>query len=155
VEIQDVLKKTYLFYTLDDDELKQLSQRARLQSFGKGEEIFAEGSAGGSLYIIKDGKVNVEKTLSDGVDAVLVELGQYFFFGEISLFDGGKRSATVTAVEPTECVIIDKPDFWEAMMANPVSAHKVYRAILSFHSNSIRRANERFRSFLGQALDNI
>ncbi len=155
MDIPDVLKKTYLFYTLNNEELAQLAAKARSESFDKGQVIFREGDEGGSLYIIRSGKVNVEKNLSQGVDAVLVQLGQFFFFGEISLFDGGKRSATVSAVEPTECLILDKAAFWAAMMANPQSAHKVYRAILSFHSNAIRRANERFRNFLGQALDNI
>lgn len=155
MDITEVLKKTYLFYTLDDDELRLLSEKTSTSSFDKGEVVFREGDEGGPLHIIRTGKVCVEKSLSPGVDAKLVQLGQFFFFGEISLFDGGKRSATVTAVEPTECLLIDKTAFWETMMANPHSAHKVYRAILSFHSNAIRRANERFRNFLGQALDNV
>jgi CRP/FNR family cyclic AMP-dependent transcriptional regulator len=156
VEIKDVLKKTYLFYTLDSGELEILARSARVEKFPKGQLIFDEGEEGGPLYVIKSGRVSIRKALDEeGQRSQLAELGQYFFFGEISLFDGGKRSASVEAVEDTECVIIEKSDFWAAMMANPASAHKVYRAILSVHSNAIRRANERFRDFLGTALGNI
>jgi CRP-like cAMP-binding protein len=156
VEIKDVLKKTYLFYTLDPGELEILAGSARLEKFPKGHVIFDEGDEGGPLYIVKSGRVSIKKALDeDGQRSQLAELGQYFFFGEISLFDGGKRSASVEAVEDTECVIIEKSDFWAAMMANPASAHKVYRAILSVHSNAIRRANDRFREFLGTALGDI
>lgn len=156
MEIKDVLKKTYLFYTLDSDELEILARSARVDTFPKGRLIFDEGAEGGPLYIIKSGRVCIKKALDEeGQRSQLAELGQYFFFGEISLFDGGKRSASVEAVEDTECVIIEKSDFWAAMMANPASAHKVYRAILSVHSNAIRRANDRFREFLGTALGDI
>ena len=113
------------------------------------------GDEGGPLYVIKSGRVSIKKFLDEGQRSQLVELGQHFFFGEISLFDGGKRSASVEAVEDTQCIIIEKSDFWAAMMADPASAHKVYRAILSVHSNAIRRANERFREFLGSALGDI
>lgn len=156
MEIKDVLKKTYLFYTLDSDELDILARSARLEKFPKGRVIFDEGDEGGPLYVVKSGRVSIKKSLDEeGQRSQLAELGQYFFFGEISLFDGGKRSASVEAVEDTECVIIEKSDFWAAMMANPASAHKVYRAILSVHSNAIRRANDRFREFLGTALGDI
>jgi CRP-like cAMP-binding protein len=156
VEIRDVLKKTYLFYTLDSGELETLARSARLETFPKGRVIFDEGDEGGPLYVVKSGRVSIKKSLDEeGQRSQLAELGQYFFFGEISLFDGGKRSASVEAVEDTECVIIEKSDFWAAMMANPASAHKVYRAILSVHSNAIRRANDRFREFLGTALGDI
>jgi CRP-like cAMP-binding protein len=156
VEVTEVLKKTYIFYTLEDDELEILARSARTETFPKGSLIFDEGVEGGPLYIIKSGRVSIKKTLDEqGQRSQLAELGQYFFFGEISLFDGGKRSASVEAVEDTECVIIEKGDFWAAMMANPASAHKVYRAILSVHSNAIRRANERFREFLGSALGDV
>ncbi len=155
MDVKDILKKTYLFYTLDDDELDLLARSVRKETFPKGHLIFDEGDEGGPLYIIKSGRVSIKKILDEGTKSNLAELGQYFFFGEISLFDGGKRSASVEAVEETECIIIDKCDFWAAMMTNPVSAHKVYRAILSVHSNAIRRANERFRDFLGSALGNL
>lgn len=155
MDVKDILKKTYIFYTLEDDELELLARSARKETFPKGRLIFDDGDEGGPLYIIKSGKVSIKKILDEGTKTNLAELGQYFFFGEISLFDGGKRSASVEAVEDTECIIIEKSDFWAAMMANPVSAHKVYRAILSVHSNAIRRANERFRDFLGDALGDI
>ncbi len=155
MDVKDILKKTYLFYTLDDDELDLLARSVRKETYPKGHLIFDEGDEGGPLYIIKSGRVSIKKILDEGTKSNLAELGQYFFFGEISLFDGGKRSASVEAVEETECIIIEKSDFWAAMTANPVSAHKVYRAILSVHSNAIRRANERFRDFLGSALGNL
>lgn len=155
MDVKDILKKTYIFYTLEDDELDLLARSVRKVTFPKGHLIFDEGDEGGPLYIIKSGRVSIKKILDEGTKSNLVELGQYFFFGEISLFDGGKRSASVEAVEDTECLIIDKCDFWAAMMTSPVSAHKVYRAILSVHSNAIRRANERFRDFLGTALGDV
>jgi len=156
MEIKDVLKKTYLFHTLDDEELELLAARARVERFPKGSLIFDEGDDGGPLYVIKTGRVSIAKALDEqGQRSQLTELGQHFFFGEISLFDGGTRSASVEALEDTECVIIGKEEFWAAMSANPASAHKVYRAILSVHSNAIRRANERFREFLGSALGGV
>ncbi len=155
MNIAEVLKKTYVFYTLTDDELEVLSQHAREVDFPKDSVIFREGDDGGSLYVVKSGKIVVKKSLGEGREVNLVDLTQFFFFGEISLFDGGKRSATCTAAEDSSCIVIEKPDFWAAMRANPLSAHKVYRAILSVHSNAIRRANDRFKKFLGQALDNV
>lgn len=151
----EVLKKTYIFYTLTDDELAVLSEHAQVVDFPKDSVIFREGDDGGSLYVVKSGKIAVKKSLGEGREANLVDLTQFFFFGEISLFDGGKRSATCIAAEDSVCIVLEKADFWATMLANPLSAHKVYRAILSVHTNAIRRANDRFRKFLGQALDNV
>src|SRR6478752_7073728 len=64
----------------------------------RGEVLFHEGDEGDKLYIVTEGKVKLGRTSSDGRENLLAIQGPGQMFGELSLFDPGPRSATVTAV---------------------------------------------------------
>lgn len=74
--------------------------------FKAGEIIFREGDVAAAFYVIRSGKVRITRG-----DTVLDEMGRNAFFGEMALIDEAPRSATATALEPTECVEIGGEDF--------------------------------------------
>ncbi len=67
-----------------------------VKKFADGQVIFHQGDASGDMYVIRDGAVTVSRT-EDGTETVLATLKAGDFFGEMSLFDGKPRSATVKA----------------------------------------------------------
>ncbi len=84
--------------------------------FAAGEEIFRMGDRGRNAYIIERGKVEVSVT-RDGENVVIAELGEGEIFGEMSMIDDAPRSATVTATEDIEVVVIQHSRFLKPLTA--------------------------------------
>ncbi len=97
----DVLRQAPLFSALDDEAAAALRSSMGEIRLRRGEVLFHEGDPGDKLYIVTDGKVKLGRTSSDGRENLLAILGPGQMFGELSLFDPGPRSATVTAVTET------------------------------------------------------
>ena len=94
----DVLRQSPLFSALDDEAATALRASMSETRLRRGEVLFHEGDEGDKLYIVTEGKVKLGRTSSDGRENLLAILGPGQMFGELSLFDPGPRSATVTAV---------------------------------------------------------
>jgi CRP-like cAMP-binding protein len=67
-----------------------------------------------------------------------VKLGPGEFFGEMALLDGRPRSASVTATEETQCLVLHRWDFLRELRKNP----EIGIAMLSVLSGRIRATNE-------------
>ncbi len=76
-----------------------------------GEVIFRTGDRGRNAYIIEKGRVEVSIERA-GEMVIIAELGIGEIFGEMSMIDDAPRSATVTALEDTEVVVIQR---WRLM----------------------------------------
>jgi CRP-like cAMP-binding protein len=75
--------------------------------YSAGDVIFRQGDAAGDMYLIRSGKVAVS-LLDGGTSTTLATLKAGDFFGEMSLFDGKPRSATVTALDDVAVEAISK-----------------------------------------------
>jgi CRP-like cAMP-binding protein len=116
--VEDTLANVELFAELDKDDIARLAQTAVVRDFQKGDVIVRENEAGVALYIIARGTVEVIKGLGSGSEQKLAELTEGSFFGEMALFDNHVRSASVRAVENTQCIVITKWDFNAEMSQN-------------------------------------
>jgi nucleotide-binding universal stress UspA family protein len=113
-EVTELLGRAPLFAALTEGELENIAQMARIRSFPPGEVIVREGDRSGGLYVLTSGKVEVVKGAS-----VVATLGPGEFFGEMSVIGDQPRSATVRAVEPTECLTIRRADFLAELERHP------------------------------------
>jgi type IV pilus assembly protein PilB len=114
------LKNTELFKALENEDLEKLSSKLKERIYPLNTAIVREGSLGDSMFIIKNGTVEVrkkEKTL--GVDLTIATLGSGACFGEMALLTGKPRSATVMAVGATEVFVLEKRDFDSLLMEHP------------------------------------
>jgi CRP-like cAMP-binding protein len=119
-----LLQTAPFFSQLSAEERKTIAERFRPRRFGRGAHIIDEGSAGGGLYLILVGEVQVVRAgkAKDGSAAVvkLGTLGEGSYFGEMSLLRGGVASATVKATRMTEAVQLPPRDFYEIVSQHPV-----------------------------------
>jgi len=88
--------------------LETVADRASETTFEDGETVTREGEPGNTFYIVTDGRLSVSKN-----GTLVSELGPGDFLGEISLVDGGPRTATVTADGHVEALVIRRADFLE------------------------------------------
>lgn len=102
----DSLARCRLFAGWDDDALRAVAGRLRLRRFRHNEVIFHQGDVGDALHIIAKGAVKIVLPSAEGEEAIIATLKPPDFFGELALLDGEPRSATATAVEPTETLAL-------------------------------------------------
>jgi len=89
----------------EDTVLGKLARDGSVRLFPKKSILINEGDEGGSLYLILSGRVKVYTSDASGKELVIsiCEAGE--ILGEMGL-DGGVRSASVEAMEPTRCAVI-------------------------------------------------
>ena len=130
--------RTKLFGGLAQEDLERLADRAIERHFKKGQLIFHEGDPGEALYVVAEGHVKVFVTSEDGEAMVLVTLSPSEVFGELAVVDGGPRSASAEALEPTTLLTLTRPTFIEVLGENK----RVMDATLSYLGNLLRRLTE-------------
>ena len=135
-----VLKKTALFATTPENVLSSIVPIMKEVSFHEGEEIFAKGDLGTSLFIVHDGQVGVFNGPQQ-----LATFGPDDFFGELALLDAEPRSATAAALSEVLAFRIDQEDFYDVMEERG----EVLRNILRMLCQRIRAQNEKMRALAG------
>jgi len=75
-----------------------------------GQYIYKEGELARNFYTILNGQVQVVRQ-SNGVDTPVATLGVGEYFGEVSLLQGGRHTASVKTVTTTDLLIMSGPDF--------------------------------------------
>ena len=108
---EDMLEKVTIFSGLDRRHLKQLSKLMVPRAFKSGDVIIKENDQAAGFFVITSGKVEVVRGADGDKPEVLNALGAGDFFGEMALFEGFPRSATVRCLEDTECLALTRWDF--------------------------------------------
>jgi CRP/FNR family cyclic AMP-dependent transcriptional regulator len=101
------------FGGLDPDALERLAASMRSRRFRRGEVIFHIGDPGDALFVIVSGEVKISLPSETGDEAILATLRPGDVFGELALLDGAPRSASASALMPTETVILPRDRFRE------------------------------------------
>jgi CRP/FNR family cyclic AMP-dependent transcriptional regulator len=114
-----------LFCALGLTEQETILSSMREELIEPNQNIVWHGDAGDSFYLINEGKVAICLANENGDQLVLNYLGRGGFFGEISLFDGGPRTATVRAVEQTRLYVLGRADFHAFIKRHPEAAIEI------------------------------
>ena len=145
----EMLREARMFSLLDDEELNTLSALLESRRFSKGETIFHRGDVGDCLYIIRQGVVEVFVETTEGEKIVFAENTAGDVFGEISLLDGGPRTATAVAIEDTEALTCDRENLLEFVTKHPSAAIDVMTAM----GRNLRTTDELLRSQVSRNLN--
>lgn len=105
------MARSPLFHGIDDDELTRIAQTMTRRRFRRDEVIFHEGDPGDSLHVVVEGRVKITRESAEGEEAIVVILSAGDSFGELVLLDGAPRSATATAMEPSETLTMSRTTF--------------------------------------------
>jgi CRP/FNR family transcriptional regulator, cyclic AMP receptor protein len=138
MQAQMLFPEIPIFGDMAPHQLRQLARIAGSRTFSAGETIIRMGEPGATLYVIRSGRVEV--VLERPTEPiVLASLGPGDFFGELSIFDGELRSATVTAVEETETLTLWQLDVMQMVSRSPELAWSLLKSL----SARLRAANAR------------
>jgi CRP/FNR family cyclic AMP-dependent transcriptional regulator len=126
----DSLGRCPLFAGCQADVLRALAGRLRQRRFRRGEVIFHQDDPGDSLHIIASGAVKIVLPSTEGEEAIIATLRPPDFFGELALLDNQPRSATATAVEPTETLALSRTVFLELLNAHDALRDALFSALV-------------------------
>jgi len=107
-EARAILREEPLFECLSDDQIDNLVKEARLNCFGRGENVIKEGAEGDSMFILLRGAARVWVS-KNGSSIPVATLSAGDCFGEMSLLTGESRTATVQAESDCYVLEIGKP----------------------------------------------
>src|SRR5262249_31517309 len=113
------LAKISLFAPLDDDERAVLAQAMVDRQVKPGEVVVRAGEPGDSMFIVVEGGVELSVKDRPGKKIVLHTPTAGEFFGELSLLDGGSRTATATAAEASSLYVLDREDMLQLFKKRP------------------------------------
>jgi uncharacterized membrane protein len=111
-----------VFSLFDEQERFTLGELLESQSYSSGTVIYETGEPGDCLYIVRSGRVAVSVEESTGETLLLDEHTAGGVFGEMSLLDGGPRTHTAVATEPTEVLLLDRQGLQDLISSHPHSA---------------------------------
>lgn len=123
------------FQGMSSDALQRLAMGMRSRRFRRGEVIFHIGDPGDALFVIVSGDVKISLPSDTGDEAILTTLRAGDVFGELALLDGAPRSASATAVSPTETVVLPRQRFRELIATEAA----VRDALLASIAGELRR----------------
>jgi CRP-like cAMP-binding protein len=126
---ESVLESVPLFAGLDTATLQSLEAFTFRRSFAPGELIVEEGRTGNGLYVILSGNVEVFRDVEGDEERILRKMGPGEPFGEMALIGEWPRTASVRALEPTECLGMDRWVFLAYLERDPTLAIRMLQIL--------------------------
>lgn len=120
-----LLRKVELFSGLSESQLQALSRATRKQLLSRRDELFHKGDGGTEIYVVAQGKLKALTTSIGGDDVVFSIVGPGEVIGEVALLGGTPRTASVSAIEDCELLVIDRRDFMSFLKNHPDVAVKL------------------------------
>jgi CRP/FNR family cyclic AMP-dependent transcriptional regulator len=121
--------------------LDAIAPRGSARTFATNAILINEGDTTDSLYIMLSGRVKVYASSDDGREVVFTEYGPGEYFGELSI-DGARRSASIKALEPCSCRVVQGSELRQFLAEHPDFAmHLTHKLI-----RMVRRLTEQVRS---------
>ena len=120
----EALRKVRFFEELTDDDLERVAKLGQRRRYAAGDAPVERDSDRGGLFVILSGTASVD------VGGATHQLGSGDFFGEMALLGRTRRSASVTATEPVEALVIETIYFDPFLIQNPSVAVAILHGVV-------------------------
>jgi len=104
----DALRRTNLLDSVPDPDLAALAGASRMRGFRRGQIVCVMGDPGDTLIVVVSGRVKVAVRSADGGELILMTVGPGGILGEVSVADGGPRSADLEALEDSRLLFLPR-----------------------------------------------
>jgi CRP/FNR family transcriptional regulator len=138
-DVTRLLQQVPLFSELSPEEITEIARVAVPREFPAETRVFHEGDPGDACYIIRKGTCRVTREHGDGRAITLATLGPGAIFGELAMFDGQRRSASVESTDDVKLLVLPARDIRSLIRNHPEMAEKLIVAL----TRRLRDANER------------
>ncbi len=128
---------------LDPEDLNALRVSSRRRRFPKGAVLFWEGDPADEVMILVGGRVKAWVASAGGREVILNILDAGDILGELSAVDGAPRSASMTALDLVEVLVIARVGFVELLKGRPAIALELLRVV----TEKLRESSQRQLEF--------
>ncbi len=114
-----LLREVDFLNPLAPEALTRVASSLKVLLYEAGRNIVRQGDEGNSLFLVARGRVGIWVQDADNEAQLVATLGRGQCFGEMSLLTGARRSATVSALEDSELLMLGKAEFRDILLADP------------------------------------
>jgi CRP/FNR family transcriptional regulator, cyclic AMP receptor protein len=136
---EQAIARVPLFAKLEERVLAAVASRCRVRSFEPGQHLLHHEDRSDDIFFMVSGRARVVLHSPSGRDVSFRDLVEGEVFGELAALDGGRRSASVVAVAPTQVAIMSRAAFLGLVRAHPPVAESLLRHLVGL----IRRYSQR------------
>lgn len=143
MQLDTIAENIDIFQGITPQEYGQIEEAAKTRFIKKNTLIFSQGDENNSMYIIKEGSVDVSLLTESGKELILSSLHAGDYFGELSLLDGSPISANITSTSECVLIAIHKNDFFNILKNNTDLLNNVVNHLC----DKIRQLTEKTQGF--------
>lgn len=129
---------------IDDADRSSLFSSARRRRYPKGDSLFNEGNRSDRVLVLLEGRAKVARATEEGKEVLLALRGPGDLLGEMSAFDGQPHSASATALEECDALVLTPDEFTSFLEGHPRAA----LTLLSMLTQRLRDADDKRVDFL-------
>jgi CRP/FNR family transcriptional regulator, cyclic AMP receptor protein len=137
------LRRLKIFADMSEEQLSVFANIVEPLEVTPNRIIVKSNDAGDCMYLLLDGEVRVSQFV-EGRETVLATLETGDFFGEISLFDQGPRTADVVAIRDCKLLKITKQAFYGILEENPDTAARFLLGIIRTVAGRLRKLDRKY-----------
>lgn len=150
MDMKSILAQSGLFDGVSRETFSFILENCELINCGDGEIIFVEGdSEPAGMFIISSGEVIITTEVESGKEEhapaqqnyFLTRLGPQDTFGEMSLIDGGPRSATATARGDSSLCFVADDVLRKTVDRDPRAAYFIMRNVATIVCKRLRESD--------------
>ncbi len=138
----ELLRSAELLADLGESELRSIANLANRKHYTARDVVVRQADPGGEMFIIVSGHLKVVTSDPEGRDSALNIMGPGQVFGEVTLMDGGPRSATIIALGDVELLSIRREPFIQFLETSPGSAIQLLQVLSTRLRNLTERADD-------------
>jgi CRP/FNR family cyclic AMP-dependent transcriptional regulator len=121
-DLVDVLQRTSLLASVPDADLALLAGASRMRTLRRGQVVCSTGDPGDTLIVVVSGRLKIVTRAADGAELTLTILGPCATLGDVSIADGGPRSADVETLADSQLLFIPRERVQDVCARVPAAA---------------------------------
>ena len=137
-DLTGLLRRTGLLGSAPEEDLRAVAAASRARRFRRGHVVFTTGDPGDSLIVVASGRIKVVVHAADGGELTLTIIQAGGVCGELSVADGGPRSADAETLEESELIVVPRAVIMELCSRVP----SVGQAMTASLAATLRRLTE-------------
>ncbi len=148
--LNDFLKSTFLFSSIDDSELEALIEHSppTHQSYKRGDKVYSSTDRKLVGFVV-NGKCEIRRIKPDGSKTVLNSLAEHQSFGILSIFSSEEFPTQIFAL--TNCEILY---FTDEQIKDFVNSNlQISKKLINFLANRINFLNKKIATFSGTRVE--
>lgn len=137
-----LLRDMPLFRVLDEARLRQLTARAVVRHFRRGDRVVEQGRQQDTLFVLLSGKAHAMRTGANGRSLLLQVLRPGDFFGELGVIDGQAHNGSVRCLVQCDVLMLPGRDVDRSLIQWPEFAQAMVQVMVGH----LRATNRRIAS---------